>query len=151
MRNSDPDPSSMIRTNLVLCLFLSIFTGSMFAGCSAFQSPNSNLGTPGANAVTDGKWRLEARGRFINGNNSEIKIDLVIQQVGDPTKTVATPAMVTVVGEDAVITMAGNGADVVCSVSTVREDSRAIVTVSSVISQGGSPVARPMLRFGIDG
>ena len=134
-------------TRLPLLLFLVV---SMFTGCSAFQSPNSSLGTPGANAVTVGKWRVEARGKFLNGGTVEVQVDLNIQKVGDPTKTIATPSIITVVGQDAVITLEGNGANVTCSVSTVREDSRVIVTVATIISQGGSPVARPMLRFAID-
>ena len=135
----------MLRIPLLLFLMMSMFTG-----CSAFQSPNSDLGTPGASSVTVGKWRVEARGRFLNGGTVEIQTDLKIQQVGDPTKTIATPSLVTVVGQDAVISVGGNGADVTCSLTAVREDSRAIVTVACVIAQGGSPVARPVLRFAIE-
>ena len=145
LHHRDLKASTMTRIPLLLFLVVSIFTG-----CSAFQSPNSSLGTPGANAVTDGKWRVEARGKFLNRGTVEVQVDLNIQKVGDPTSTITTPSLITVVGQDVVATISGNGADATCSVSTVREDSRVIVTVATVISQGGSPVARPMLRFAID-
>ena len=145
LHHRDLKASTMTRIPLLLFLVVSMFTG-----CSAFQSPNSSLGTPGANAVTVGKWRVEARGKFLNGGTVEVQVDLNIQKVGDPTKTIATPSIIIVVGQDAVVTISGNGADVTCSVSAVREESRVIVTVSTVISQDGSSVAKPMLRFPID-
>ena len=135
----------MIRIPLLLFLVISMFTG-----CSAFESPNSSLSTPGAASVTSGKWQVEGRAKFLNGGRVEVQVDLEIKQVGDPTRTIATPSILTVVGENAVITISGNGADVTCSISTTRDDSRVIVTVTSIITQGGRAVSRPTLRFSLD-
>ena len=125
---------------------------SMFSGCSAFQSPNSSLGNSGASAVSQGDWRVEARGRFINGGRVEIRVDLDVQKIGDPNQTVAAPSIVTVVGQDAVVTISGDtpGINVTCSISTVREGSRAIVTVATVISQQGRVVSRPKIVFPVE-
>ena len=71
LRNRIDSESHMNRLSIVCLIAI-----SMFAGCSAFQSPNSSLGTPGANAVAQGDWRVEARGRFINGGRVEIQVDL---------------------------------------------------------------------------
>ena len=135
----------MNRLSLLLLLVVSTFTG-----CSALQAPNSELGTPGASAISDGTWRVEARGRFVNEGRTQIQVDLEIQRVGDPSRTIASPSVLTVVGEDAVVEISGNGADLTCSVATVRKDSRVLVTVATVIAQGGRVVARPMLRFPLD-
>lgn len=135
----------MIRIPLLLFLAVSVFTG-----CSAFQSPNASLGEPGTASVTNGDWQVRARGKFLDEGRVKVQIDMEIKEIGDPTRTIAAPTIVTLVGEDAVITVTGNGADVTCSVSTVRDDSRVIVTVASVISRGGRAVSRPKLRFPID-
>lgn len=138
----------MNRSSLLL-LLVPILILSTFTGCSALQAPNSDLGTPGASAVSDGTWRVEARGRFVNEGRTQIQVDLEIQRVGDPSRTIASPSVLTVVGEDAVVEISGNGADLTCSVAVVRKDSQVLATVTTIIAQGGRVVARPMLRFPI--
>lgn len=119
----------------------------MFTGCSAFESPNSSLGVPGTASVTSGDWKVEARGEFLGGGRVEIQVDLAIKKVGDPTRTIVSPSVLTVVGQDAVISTGDNGTDTTCSISTTRDGSRVVVTVAVIISQGGRTVSKPMLRF----
>ena len=119
-------------------------------GCAAQSPPNADLTLTGASVVTVDGWQLEARGEFLDPERVQLRIDMVIRKTGDPSRLIASPTMITIVGEDSVIESAGNGNDVTCSVSTVRNGSRVQVTVNSIITRNGSPVARPSLRFNLD-
>ncbi len=119
-------------------------------GCAAQSPPNADLTLPGASVVTVDGWQLEARGEFLDPERVQVRIDLLIRKVGDPSRVIASPTMTTIVGEDSVIESAGNGNDVTCSVSTVRKGSGVQVTVTSVITRDGRAVSRPSLRFNLD-
>ncbi len=123
---------------------------SLVAGCSAFQSPNAGLGEAGPNSVTTGDWRVAASGEFVGPSKSEIRVDLLVQKVGDPTREIASPSILSVVGQDAVVGVGGNGADVTCSVASRRDGSKVIIDVTTVISQGNREVSRPRIRFAIE-
>jgi len=129
---------------------LVLVTVSLLVGCSAFQSPNAGLGDAGANSVTTGDWRVAARGEFTGPSKAGIQVDLLVQKVGDPTREIASPSILTVVGQDAVMITEGNGANVTCSVASRWDGSKVIVDVTTVISQGNREVSRPRIRFAIE-
>ena len=119
-------------------------------GCAAQSPPNANLTRPGASAVTVDGWQVEARGQFIDPERIQIEIDLVVRRSGDPTRVIASPTMVVVVGEESVVEVQGNGNDVTCVVATRRTDSGAVVDVTTRITKGSTLESSPQLRFRVD-
>ena len=135
----------MRRINLPVILLL-----VSLGGCAAQSPPNVDLTLPGAKAVTVDGWQVEARGRFIDPERIQIQIDLVIRRSGDPTRVIASPSMIALVGEESIVQTQGNGDDVTCVVTTRRADSGAVVDVNTRITKGSTLQASPQLRFRVD-
>lgn len=121
---------------------------TLFAGCSATQSPNATLATPGDRSVTVGGWQLEARGEFADPDHATVRVDFVVRKVGDPSRVLATPAVITRVGEEAVIEITGEY-DIAITVRPERGRDGVEVTATGVIRDGGSVRSTLPLRFTI--
>ena len=77
----------------------------------------------------------------------QLRVDMVITETGDPPRTIASPSVITAVGEDALVEIQGDGANVVCSIASRRDGSSVIVTVTAVVGRGNTPIGQPTLRF----
>lgn len=118
------------------------------AGCSAQQSPNATLATPGDRSVTVGGWQLEARGEFVDADRTQVRVDLVVRKVGDPSRTIASPAVVVTVGEEATVEITGEY-DVAIAVLPTRTADGVSVSATGVIRDGGTVKSTLPLRFAI--
>ena len=117
-------------------------------GCASQQPPLADPDADGRYSTVgvDG-LRLAAKGEFVGEDQVQLRVDIVITATGDPPRTIASPSVITTVGEDAVVQVQGNGEDVVCSIAARRDGSGVIVTVTAVVGRGNTPIGRPTLRF----
>lgn len=117
--------------------------------CSAQQSPNTTLSTPGDRSVTVGGWQLEARGAFADPDQATIRVDFVVRRVGDPSRVIASPSMIAPVGEEAKMQTFGGEFDVEVTVTSARTQDGVAVTANAVVRDGASVKSTLPLRFTI--
>lgn len=126
---------------------LLVITMLILGACSGQQSPNASLPAPGGRSVTVGDWQLEARGAFADPDRATIRVDLVVRRIGDPSHVIASPSVITTVGEDAKIGSFGGEHDVEVTVTSVRGRDGVEVTAKGVVGDGASVKSTLPLRF----